>query len=587
MNKLVIWWNIFLDGFSILNDYKVGVFIFFVCIFGLGLITIKLMSNGQLNSELNSLVGVGVGCITLSLLSYIVAMVSLLLPSLLRPLSIFILIGTVLFLFKNLNRIREIKINADFFALSVGFIFMLCVRLAYLTRIILPPYSDSPIHYQIVVGIIYPDTANLVKISLNNVLNNYYHHGFHSLTAWLVLTSGLDLSTAIPLLGQLFLVIAPISVAALVYGLTKSKSGAAFSGLLSAVGWLMPSFSVNWGKFPALAAISTMPVIVLLLWLALRNDLKKDKFLVYVSVLVIGITLIHTRIIICLAIAFIGFSLSRKLQLNNELSFFQTVRFSLLFVLVLWPLLQPLARFYNSPLVWAILLIITPFAFRSHPTASVGISLFLFGLCLVALIPNLTIGNKYALLDRQFLEMALFVPLSTMGGLGFSGLIRNLEVNRILQQSMTIAIIGCVVFNFLLHNSIYPDVCCNYFGKKDELAFQWIRENLSNNTLFLIPTFKNNGQVYGTDAGVWLSPLLQMPTNKLSFNTNWDSIDTLNKICATGAKEIYIYSGGKNNSFNDSRLSQTSWTSPVFRDGEVAIYKVSECTNILNQEDLP
>jgi hypothetical protein len=336
VDAIDVWQSIFSDGLTILIDYRMGIFFFFICVFGIGLFTTKLIWDKQFPSELRLLSTVSIGCIALSLISYIFAILALLWPSSLRLLSFMVLIVAISFLAKQFWT-GEIKITISH-QLLVGssmLFLLLLIRLAYLTRIILPPYSDSPIHYQIAFGILHPDEANIIKLSLSNILTNYYHYGFHALAAWLAVTSGLELSVVIPLLGQLSLVIAPISVAALTYGLTKSNEGAFFSGLFSAIGWLMPSFAVNWGKFPALAAIAMMPVILLLLWLALYARFKLDKFFILTAILVIGITLIHTRIIVSLLIAFGSFFLARKLQFKENPSIFQALRFSLLFALIL------------------------------------------------------------------------------------------------------------------------------------------------------------------------------------------------------------------------------------------------------------
>jgi len=321
-----------------------------------------------------------------------------------------------------------------------------------------------------------------------------------------------------------------------------------------------------------------MPVVLLLLWLVLQNGLKLDKFFVFVATLVVGITLIHTRIIIGLLIALVSFFLARRLQFKGDLSIFQTLRLSFLFVLVLWPLSRPLMNFYNTVPIWIILLLLMPFAFQTYPTAAVGTALFLFGSCVVALVPSLVDENKLMLLDRQFLEMILCVPLSMMGGLGFGGLVRKLKSNTILKWSAAFVLCGYVIFGFLQGGSVYPDECCNYFGKKDETAFQWVQNNFSDNTLFIISAFSDKGKIYGTDAGIWIYPLTGIPTNKLAFNFNWDSANALGKICTPEPSKVYIYSGGKKNSFNDLQLTRINWVKRVFQDGEVAIYKVSDCT---------
>jgi hypothetical protein len=109
-----------------------------------------------------------------------------------------------------------------------------------------------------VFGFLYPDASGGSKLSLGNIFNDYYHFEFHSIATWLTSLTSFSPENVISLLGQMFLVVAPVSVILLTHVLTKNINGALFAGLLAATGWLMPAFSVNWGKFPALASLAVL-----------------------------------------------------------------------------------------------------------------------------------------------------------------------------------------------------------------------------------------------------------------------------------------------------------------------------------------
>jgi hypothetical protein len=66
----------------------------------------------------------------------------------------------------------------------------------------------------------------------------------------------------------------------------------------------------------------------------------------------------------------------------------------------------------------------------------------------------------------------------------------------------------------------------------------------------------------------------------MPFNTDWGSENILIKICPESTRTVYIYAGGKNNSFNNSQLSRLKWVTPVFQSGEVVIYKISSCPRV-------
>ena len=158
-----------------------------------------------------------------------------------------------------------------------------------------------------------------------------------------------------------------------------------------------------------------------------------------------------------------------------------------------------------------------------------------------------------------------------------------MEPNRLLKNAGMFALMASV-FISITPRSFYPDRCCNYFDVSDELAFQWIQDNSSMHTLYYISSIFDDGRAYGTDAGVWIFPLKKIATNKLSFNTNWDSANVFATICPSETGEVFIYGGGREFSFDDAQLTRLKWASPVFRSGDVVIYEVSNCTVNMGME---
>jgi hypothetical protein len=576
--------NVIADGLSVFYVYKGAVIVFFITVFGVGFFSTGLIFNHESNVKERMLASAGVGSILLSLICFAFIALSHFLSFPLQFGSYAIIFFAVIVFLKSLLSGEFKKVNSIYVFSIIAVLFLLLIaRLAFLKHILLPPYSDSPIHYQIVNGFLQPDIDNLSKFSLHTILSNYYHFGFHSLATWLASVTDFEPDKMISLTGQLFLVMAPISMMSLVYTLTNNISGALFAGLLAAGGWLMPAFSVNWGKFPALVSVAILPAVTSIMLLLLESNLSKRRWLFYGFILLSGITFIHTRIAISLLFVLIGFFIINKLQLREEFRFFQSVRFTLLFVLFMWPLFHPLIDFYNNIPILIIVLILIPFAFQFYPSASMGGLIFLSGLSLAMLIPNLFDVGGRTLLDRQFLAIILYVPLSLMGGLGFGGLIKKLGSNIVLQSAVSIVLVACVFIN-LTPQAFLPDQCCNYFYESDRLAFQWIQENSSSHTLFFISTLNDSDRAYGTDAGIWISPLTKISTNKLLFNVNWNSINLFDEICPSDRGEAYIYMGGRDTSFDDNQLLQQQWITPAFQAGGVVIYRISNCTASMGKE---
>lgn len=603
------------DGLFVLSTYKAEVFAYFVVTFGLGLFVVRRVENDGQDKWMNIFFSFSVGSAVLAVAAYLLVLFAYFWPSLLRPgsvlgflFAIFLLVKEVgahfiagktvpmigqspnshpagFFSFIRLkhtgkNGTAEFGIFHDlrFVAAGLALLLLLVMRLAFLKQLLMPGYSDSPIHYQIVLGFLDPGSVDS-KLSLENIFSNYYHFGFHAIAAWLTALSGIAPEKAISLLGQIFLVVAPVSVMFLAHTLTRNVNGALFAGLLAATGWLMPAFAVNWGKFPALASLATLPAVLAVLWLYGHDRNRKPLNLVLVALLLLGSILLHTRIIICILIAVSSLYVSNKLHIGDRLGFFQSAKFALLYMLSLWPLSQLLGEFYRGIPVLVVFLILLPFAFQVHPKLSVGVFIYTFGLWLIVLAPALVIKKFPVLLDRQFIEIMLYIPFSLLGGAGFTGLMRILSPQKIWKWLAVMALLTAVTFSFLQGRTIYPNQCCNYVGEEDMLAFQWIQDNTSERTLFLISTIDDGRDVFGTDAGIWIIPFLGRNANKLPFGYDWKSAEEITAICDTGAEEIYVYMGGQAYSFSNARLAQGQWTRPVFTAGKTIIYQVSGCSN--------
>jgi hypothetical protein len=167
-----------------------------------------------------------------------------------------------------------------------------------------------------------------------------------------------------------------------------------------------------------------------------------------------------------------------------------------------------------------------------------------------------------------------------MGGTGLSGLLKREMFAGTLRWATFIALVAGLMLSFIRDNSIYPDPCCDYFLESDQLAFEWLQQKASGNTLVLISASDSSGQFIGTDAGIWLFPLIGQPTNKLPFNLDWNSSDEVMKICQLSTKNIYIYMGGRTYSFDNTQLLQLvkeRLFQLVFQAGRTEIYQVLDC----------
>ena len=567
-DKKVSFFQMLSDGFAILNQYKEALLVFFLTTFGLGLFVARMLKLDKFLSGIGLLACFGLGSLLLVVASYLLAILAQFWPFALAPGSfLFVLLAAAVIIHQILTHKISLRFNAYLLAALIALFLLLLVRLSILEHIFVPPYSDSPIHYQAIADILGQGNGLKVKISLANIHKDYYHFGFHTLTAWLVSATGIPALDGMSLLGQVFLVIGPISVFALALVLTGSIPGALLAGLLAAIGWSMPAFAVNWGKFPALLSLAAAPAALAVL--QARRKVSLLWAILAVSFLTLGAVLLHTRIIFVLALAIAGFYLAGKAASARQPDLLQTSLRALALGLFLLAFLTSFgAEAYRGWPLWIFLLALTPFGVWVNPRPLFAAFAFLAGIWLLTFLP---------LLDRPFLEMLLALPLSLWGAAGFSGLLERIGQKQWLKIGAAVAAFSLVLVVFLARGAYLPDPCCNYFTAQDAQAFGWIRENASPRTLFVIAVFADENQRFGTDAGIWIQPLTGTATNMLAYDSDWDDPAALEALCRPGGGQTYLYTGGTAFSFPSAELARQTWLQPVFRAEQVQLYQVTGC----------
>ncbi len=568
--------NVVRDGLNMLVQYGTAITAFIVAAAGCGLVIVDRLASREADLGRRMAVSLGVGGAVLSVFAFVLVIAGHFLPALLLPGSVAIFIFAAAVLVRRLWVDRS-QIRPTYVLIAAAAIITLLVlRLAFLEQIILPPYSDSPVHYEIVVGFLHPGLGESQKLSLTTIFRDYYHFGFHSVAAWLSLIARLSPQQSISLLGQIFLMVVPLAVYALTHELTRSPIGSGFAALLAGIGWSMPAFAVNWGKYPAVSALAVMPAIIAAILLAARDERIRPVQIVSGAFLLLGASLMHTRMLVLGAFAAAAYFLSQGINPGEGMSLSRAARLALLYIISFLPLYRILLDFYGGIPVLIALAVLLPFAFQGHPRLSTGVFFFTFLLWLGVYIPFLPGENGRTLLDNQFVAIALFAPLSVMGGAGMAGMMLQLSMRPAIRLTAITVLLATVLLGFSPKH-FYPDACCNYFRADDQNAFQWIRKNATDHSLFLISAFEEQGQSIGTDAGIWITPLTGRPANKVQYNTEWTWPAEMQEVCRMGASDIYIYTGGQEYSFDGSRLSGLTFVRRVFASGRTAIYRVTGC----------
>jgi len=513
------------------------------------------------------------------------------------------IIAIVLFLRSRKDMLNDSKsVFFTMLALSGLFIFL---RLAFVSQTVIPFYFDSAQHYLIIKNLLGLPASNIVALFpwLGGV---YYHLGFHFVAALVAAVWHADGINVMLILGQMILALIPLSVFFLVRNETQSDWAGLLSVLLAAFGWYMPAHAMDWGKYPALTSLMLIMFVLSLAYLSIqyRKTLSTGNFWGLNAILLVAFgaaVFTHSRALVIFgifALAWILATLWQRLPklpqgaflgailvgIAAELRFIQTKD-------VLGPLFDP----YINKGLWitVLILFLTLFAQWAFPKLTFTLILVMALMLGSLFIPAQGIPGyaDLTLLDRPFVEMILFLPLSLLGGLGLAGLERVLSNTfarlanngAILGKSIGIFFVAIILSNALLHYEVYPSGCCNIVGRDDLVALDWMDKNLpaaahiltSSTELRVLATDEFQGSV-GGDAGIWINPLTGRATTPLPFSTDFGQVATLDSLCKMGITHIYL--GEIGSTFDDTKISPyPDWYKVSLSMPKVKVYQVVGC----------
>jgi hypothetical protein len=500
------------------------------------------------------------------------------------------------------NRKEPLSGSKDILWLLVAvFGLFLFLRLAFVSKVMIPLYFDSAQHYLIIKNLL---AANTIS-AFGSPSGNYYHMGFHLLTAWTTSILRADAIDTILILGQIFVASVPFALFPLIKQETQSNIAALFTVLLAAFGWYMPAYAANWGKYPALASLPLITFVLSLAYLTLRDRevLTSRKFLWAMAVLFMGVLvtiLFHSRSLVVFgifALAWIFATGWQRLSRLIRLVSFLVILTGIVFFVWYLPKKDVFGLLFDpywarGLIVTAGVLLLAVFAQWRYPRL-VFVSLLVILLLLGALLIPIRIPGygTLTLLDRPFVEMILYLPLSILGGAGLAGLERTLRdlVARFPQKRflpvgyLSGLIIVLLMVNTFANYNFYPADCCNIVGRDDLVAIDWIDKNLSLEARIAIASTELRVFISdlpqgaaGGDAGIWITPLTERVTLPLPYQSDFGQTVIFEMLCRWDAE--YLYVGDTGATFNDALLSAYPDRYKVLLSMPRAkVYQVSGC----------
>jgi hypothetical protein len=517
------------------------------------------------------------------------------------------LIVVAVILFFRINKQTTHYSKATLLGLLLLFSISILLRLAFVSEVIFPLYFDSARHYTIMKYLLVNIEPSNTVVSFQWLTTDYYHIGFHFLAAFIASIMHVDLTKAMLILGPMILAVIPLSVFFIIKYETKSISAGIFAVLLAGFGWSMPAYAVNWGKYPAFTSLVLIQFVLGVAYLAIqrRDTLSKWKNWALYAILGLGILMsgfFHSRSLVIIGIAMLAWVTAKWWQnlprLPRSLGFYLLI-FGILLEIVFiqtQEILEPLFEPYSGKglLITSIILFLFIFSQKTYPQLTFANILAIFLLLCSLFIPTVKIIPRFAhltLLDRTFVQMILYLPLSFLGGLGLAGLEQTLTRNqaslgrlRILRGG-TIGVLfsGLIIGNALMYYEFYPSDCCNIVTRNDLVAIDWIDENLPKDARILISSteliVQSSGRLQGffaADAGVWITPLTNRVTIPLPYDTNLSKRRKFNSLCKMGINYIYIGASGR--SFHAPRLREhPDWYRPLLSMSRTEVYQVIGC----------
>jgi len=584
--------NVWIDSLSVLANEWQLVAVIFAFIFAsqslISLVLRKIFGDNLTPGEYLSLglAGVTAPLIILSMLWYFTGFARL-----------FWIIPILLILYLLLRFKSDRKPAAT----QTAFIYILTVfaftllRLAYVSQTLFPLYFDSAVHYTL--------TKHIMSMSPTWILNwltaSYYHLGFHFLTALFTSIINTEITRVMLILGQIILALIPFSLFFLIRHETKSNMAGWFTVILAAFGWYMPAHAVDWGKYPALTSLGLIPFVigVALLLSEHKDTIPTSKRWTLYGLLVLGTLasiFAHSRSVIIFGVVLIAWiasiwreKLPRRLRLITFSFLLIIIGLQIIFVLkqsILVLLFDP----YLVKGVWitVFVLLLSAFGLKDYSRFTFACVFSIFLLLVSVFIPVKGIIPGYdvlSLLDRPFVEMILFLPLSMLGGLGLSGLEKFLQGKISWGKSIGLLAIGIILINASFTYDFYPSDCCVIVGNDDVAAMDWMAKQLPVNArigiastqLKVLTSDASEGDV-GADAGIWITPLTGRVTFPLPYNSDFNDPAIWKIICE---KQIgYLFVGEIGYPFDNRKLmAHPEWFRPLLSMPKTRVYEVLGC----------
>jgi hypothetical protein len=193
-------------------------------------------------------------------------------------------------------------------------------------------------------------------------------------------------------------------------------------------------------------------------------------------------------------------------------------------------------------------------------------------------------GEQLYLMDRPYVQIILYLPLSLLGGYGFFALYQDVQINMdfIPKQAWILPLL-VVGYVFFVNHDFRASTCCQVAGVDDLAAYGWISANLPEDTKIAIASSRLKvsedalvDSKFPSDGGVWIAPLTGRDVLLLSRSLDFTTKYVLGVLCRSHVD--YLYVGKSGLGFNEEQMIRRyPWYEPVFMLPGAKVYKLVGC----------
>ncbi len=424
----------------------------------------------------------------------------------------------------------------------LGLALLIFWRFYQVRDLALPAWVD-PLHHVLIVRLLLENGGVPENFAPYMPVPFYYHFGFHVAAAVFGYLSGVDLASAVLVVGQLLNVGVVLAVYRLGMAFWDDRRRAGIAALLVGFVSQMPAYYVTWGRFTLLAGLVLLPLAmaVAVEIVRLGGDLERGARL---AVLSAGLVVSHyfAALLFALFLAvLLGYALYLSLRTNKPVLrryILPAVAGALAGAVLTAPWIY---RVWISARAFTGLTTVSP----SHPLYTVYfnnylpylwyllgparnyllLALGLFGLALAGprprtrvlsiwtltlVILSLPWGPKLAPFRPDHAVIVMFLPVNLLAADGLITALERLKGNcsaMLARLAAIAAVLALVIWGVAQTRQIINPQ--TIIARPADLeAIRWVDANLPPDARFLINVAPwQNGMYRGLDGGWWLLPL--------------------------------------------------------------------------------